>query len=332
LIYILSYGFMDVTIRDANGVELKLAPGATAPISIPIPLSLQANAPATMPLWYFNPADGKWHEEGALTKRGNAYEGTVTHFSIWNSDVGYDRSWVKGRVVDCEGKPVEGARVTIKGISPRNCWDSGETSTPADGTFGPIPVDANAICEIWVSKGNAKTTPVQFTAMPYDQTKEWGDIELCVDSAVVTITLNWGLNPDDLDAHLTIPNTDGTRSHLYYPAAGEGIYAGAKLDTDDTGSYGPEVVTIRTLYNGVYRYCVHHYGGSETISSSGARVTMVIDRLGIYELSPPSGGTGENDAWRLWDITVQNGAVTGVRQINDIIHDVDDDDTAKFSP
>jgi hypothetical protein len=45
------------------------------------------NAPATIPLWYFNDTLGIWKEEGTATKQGNNYVGSVSHFSFWNCDV-----------------------------------------------------------------------------------------------------------------------------------------------------------------------------------------------------------------------------------------------------
>jgi len=183
---LISYGYMDITLRDSNGDLLQLDSGKTAIITIPIPSSLQSSAPATMPIWYFDPEDGKWHEETGGTKMGNVYQASISHFSMWNSDVGYDRSYVVGRILDCEGNPVEGARVTIKGISPRNCWTSGEKSTSDDGFFPAgddarwdgIPVDANALCEIWVSKDGVSTTPFRFTALSKDGILDLGNIYL----------------------------------------------------------------------------------------------------------------------------------------------------------
>ncbi|MDA3897660.1 MAG: putative metal-binding motif-containing protein [Desulfobacteraceae bacterium] len=181
---ILSYGYMDVTLRDSDGNLLQLAAGETANISIPIPSDLRSSAPATMPIWYFDTSDGKWYEETIGTKVGNAYQATITHFSMWNNDVGYSRSYVIGRILDCDGNPVRGAKVTIKGISPRNCWTSGERSTSNDGFFPAgddsrwpgAPVDANAICEIWVSKDGVKTTPFRFTALSLEQVLNLGNI------------------------------------------------------------------------------------------------------------------------------------------------------------
>ena len=48
-------------LRDNSGNILKLAPGKTATVSFsPIPVSLQASAPQSIPLWHFDEtvADG----------------------------------------------------------------------------------------------------------------------------------------------------------------------------------------------------------------------------------------------------------------------------------
>jgi PKD repeat protein len=80
-----SFGMLSVEMNDAGGQKLKLAAGKTAAITVPIPSTLQADAPTTVPLWYFDETKGIWKEEGTATKQGNSYTGTVTHFSFWST-------------------------------------------------------------------------------------------------------------------------------------------------------------------------------------------------------------------------------------------------------
>lgn len=316
-----SFGFMDVTITGESGEELELASGATATITIPVPAGLLASAPASIPLWFFNTTDGKWHQEGTATLSGGVYTGTVSHFTVWNVDLPRETSYVTGRVIDAQG-PVRGARVTIKGDN----WSSGESSTPSDGTFR-IPVAAGRACDLWASKGGTESDHVYFTSAPYGSEYDVGDIYLGVPP--IQITLTWGLNPDDLDSHLTIPMSGGTREHVYY---GNESAGDADLDTDDTTGYGPEVITVMVLHDGVYRYSVHHFSGSGTISSSDASVNMIIDRVGIYNLTPPAGASDVDDVWSLWDITVESGSVTGVSVVNTYLNEVSSWDVDSFSP
>lgn len=330
---LLSYGYVDITVTDGNNHHLQLKNGAKAQISIPIPASLQADAPDTMPLWWFNPDDGKWHEVGVMTRNGGLYNGEIEHFSIYNSDVGYTRSYVKGRLVDCNtGYPVTCGRIDIVGVSPRNCWKSGETCTPSNGLF-EVPVDANAVADIFGSKSGIKSSTSRINTLPVGETLNLGDI--CINNPSARITLTWNKNPEDLDAHLTFDGPAG-REMLYY--AGEASDNSAVLDTDDQDGWGPEIITIYTLHDGVYRYSVHHFDGTDTIATGGTRLNMVVDINGngltnIYGLTPPTTTyNGVNDVWIAWDIYVQYGKITDIKTVNQVLHDINDDDIAAFSP
>ena len=316
-----SFGFIDVTLADAAGAKLQLAPGSTATIVIPVAASLLATAPASISLWYFDDVTGKWYEEGSATLSGSSYTGVVSHFTAWNVDMPRVTSWVKGRVVDSFG-PVRGARVTVLGAN----WQSGESSTPDDGTFR-IPVGSSRSCTLFAAKNGIESDHHPFTSAAVGLEYDIGDVFLGV--PVVKVALSWGADPADLDSHLTFPSVGGGRGHVYYSNKAEG---NVTLDTDDTDGFGPEITTVVALTDGVYRYSVHHYSGAGTISSSSATVSMVVDRMGIYTLTPPSGATGEDDAWLCWDIVVANGQVTDVQTLNRYVPNVSAGDTAAFSP
>jgi hypothetical protein len=78
-----AYGMAVVEMDDASGAKLQLAPGKTATISLPIPSTIRVGAPATVPLWYFDPTTGFWRQQGTATRQGDSYVGTVSHFSFW---------------------------------------------------------------------------------------------------------------------------------------------------------------------------------------------------------------------------------------------------------
>ncbi|MGH7526129.1 MAG: carboxypeptidase regulatory-like domain-containing protein [Gemmatimonadales bacterium] len=98
----------------------------------------------------------------------------------------------------------------------------------------------------------------------------------------IVIVLTWGATPSDLDAHLTGPNPDGSRFHVYYPPGSRGSFTGppfAGLDVDDTDSFGPETITITQFSSGTYRYSVHDFSNrssatSTALGTSGARVEL----------------------------------------------------------
>jgi archaellum component FlaG (FlaF/FlaG flagellin family) len=90
----------------------------------------------------------------------------------------------------------------------------------------------------------------------------------------------------------------------------------------DQDSNGPETISVYALNDGVYRYSVYHKNGTtETISTSPAKVTMVINGQGsafdgTYTATAPSGASGQGDIWVVWDITVSGGVVTDITPVN----------------
>jgi hypothetical protein len=127
--------------------------------------------------------------------------------------------------------------------------------------------------------------------------------------AFVRIVLSWGSTPPDLDAHLTGPNEDGTRFHVWYnerldPDAPP--YAG--LDHDDTDGGGPETITITRFNSGNYRYSVHDYtnresSSSNALASSGARVEVYTSGAHRQEFFVP------NQAGTLWTVFEMTGTI-----------------------
>lgn len=114
-----SYGMMDVLMLDNTGNELQLANGKPSEINMPIPASILANAPQTIPLWHLSETNGMWIEEGSAKKVGNVYVGNVTHFSNWNCDFPNDIIPVTFTVVDANNNPLSGAFVDI---TSNNTW------------------------------------------------------------------------------------------------------------------------------------------------------------------------------------------------------------------
>ena len=112
-----SFGMLAVEMYDAGGQKLQLAIGKTATITIPIPSVMQAAAPATISLWYFDETKGLWKVEGTATKQTTNYVGTVSHFSFWNAgepgaEVRLDATFKN----DVSGLPFTNKLVTITSV------------------------------------------------------------------------------------------------------------------------------------------------------------------------------------------------------------------------
>ena len=81
-----SFGMANIEIESASGGHLKINPGKKVGFTLPVLASQQADATATIPMWYWNDTTGIWIKEGTATKVGNNYTGEVAHFSTWNFD------------------------------------------------------------------------------------------------------------------------------------------------------------------------------------------------------------------------------------------------------
>jgi hypothetical protein len=318
-----SYGWIDVQLKDDAGNPLQLAPGSSAQITVPVPSTLLSTAPSTIPLWYFDYADGKWKEEGSATLNGSVYIGSVSHFTPWNCDASRGCGLVQGRVVDGDGMAVPGADIRITGPG----WIQ-RAYTRSDGTWGPVCVEPGAAFAAQAFKGSARSTIINGNGPANGNSSTLPDMILVGDPKIV-IALTWGSDPGDLDAHLTFPGTSTNREHVYF---GNTMATGAFLDTDDQSSFGPEVITVSRLIDGVYRYSVHHYSGSGTIASSSLQVVMTVQGQGVYSSGPPAAANGPSDAWAVWDITVSGGVVTGVQFVNTLRPMIGAGDVTGFSP
>ncbi len=155
-----SFGALNVTLKDAAGNALNLAPGKTATIRIPL-ATRSPSAPATIPLFYFNETTGLWVEEGTATLAGTApnqyYEGTVSHFTYWNADQVSNTIRVIGCVQDALGARVPGADVDSYGsdYSGRNT-----VSTNATGDFA-VAIRKGGIANIVAQFGDRSSNPVR---------------------------------------------------------------------------------------------------------------------------------------------------------------------------
>jgi hypothetical protein len=142
------------------------------------------------------------------------------------------------------------------------------------------------------------------------------------------VVLTWGQNPYDLDSHLTGPASDGSRWHVYYSDKTAGDICG--LDVDDTSSYGPETVTCprtdttnNALRPGVYRYSVHHYGGSANIGTAGTSVRLEFGNGTVYTYTPPTTATysSSKDVWTVFELTVNTNGTVNVAPVNTVTNE-----------
>ena len=149
----MTLGLCKVELTDNAGKLLFLKKGFTAQAIYPIPEGADNNLPASIPVSKFNAKKGIWEEKRMATRVSGA--GTRSSSVRGSSGYGYEdlapladpddlaplgdnddlspltepddlaplsHNWItaKGKVVDCKGKPVQGARVTIIGGQVEN--------------------------------------------------------------------------------------------------------------------------------------------------------------------------------------------------------------------
>ncbi|RRS03718.1 hypothetical protein EIP75_14105 [Aquabacterium soli] len=130
-----SYGALHVSLTDAQGRRLDMAPGKKAVIRIPV-TSRSAMPPATIPLLHLDEATGIWSFEGEAELKGRApawyYEGSVSHFTYWNADITLDTVYVSSCLVDGNGQPVAQQVLYSEGLDYTGI---GTVTTDSQGRF-----------------------------------------------------------------------------------------------------------------------------------------------------------------------------------------------------
>lgn len=154
-----AFGLMDVEIKQ-NGRTVRLRPGSTARLEIPLHQNTLLSSSQTLPMWWFDAARGVWREDGfgqvsASTDLPSrlAVVGEVSHFTSWiYGHVSLDdaANCVRGRVLHGPLTPASAGTVTYAPVANANVhyqaiWglDYGmgisvgdsTTTTDADGAY-----------------------------------------------------------------------------------------------------------------------------------------------------------------------------------------------------
>ncbi|MEM9918310.1 MAG: hypothetical protein AAF990_09465 [Bacteroidota bacterium] len=142
-----SFGMVNVEIEDENGQALQINKPAT--LKVAVPASLSSNAPAEIPLWYFDEVEGLWIEEGSATLENGIYTGDVSHFTFWNCDIALPIARIDGFVRMGEYAPIVEVCIT------RSNGDKRCKSTSARGAYdGLVPQGETFLLEVLDHCGN----------------------------------------------------------------------------------------------------------------------------------------------------------------------------------
>ncbi len=180
-----SLGMLAVELYDESGNLLQVAPGREAELRVPVPNELLANAPAEVPLWYFDETDGVWIEDGLATLQDGVYVGEVSHFTFWNVDVpsGVELIFISGCVVTSDGEPVAHTRLRI--IAPSNIYTYAYGDTDESGHFsGYLPAGDLLTFELFDECG----TMYSFEVGPFSEDTNINECFEIPSSSIVTLS------------------------------------------------------------------------------------------------------------------------------------------------
>ncbi|MFT3825180.1 MAG: carboxypeptidase-like regulatory domain-containing protein [Chitinophagaceae bacterium] len=293
-----SYGAVAVELTADNGQLLQIAGGKTATLNIPVSASLAAQAPATLNLWSFNDSTGLWKQEGTATKTGNAYVGTVSHFSFWDGAEGFNMVNVKARITDASAHPLVNVPVSITFAGmPQNAGYSKFGYTDADGyVSGAVFANSNLVLDV--------LTTCATSAYSHAFTTAATDIDLG------TITGNLGQNTVTISGTVTNcnnqPVTNGyiqTYDHGFYNrisiSNGSFSFTGlactntavsvVAVDNATNQQNAPQTITLVPGVNnlGTLSACGTSTVGVITYTLDGVTTTLTepVDTLGAYYIT-----------------------------------------------
>lgn len=230
-----SFGMVNVELEGQSGQKLNINKAAT--LEVAVPTALANDAPASIPLWYFNETNGLWVEEGSANLENGKYIGDVNHFTFWNCDVPYPLTFVNGQIFDARG--VSLSRVRITDLSTGASFTEW---TDSEGFFsGGVPQGVNLLLEVLGFCGNE----VLFSAEIGPFTEETADLGIfqIINNARLAVISGTFLNCDQA------PVTNG---RVFFKLPSQGFTQ--QTSTDVSGNFSAlvpvcegEVLEIRGL-------------------------------------------------------------------------------------
>jgi hypothetical protein len=145
LAFVRSFGVLAVELTGSGGQLLQIATGKNATITIPVPATMNASAPASVPLWSFDEVEGLWKQEGTANKTGNVYTGDVSHFSFWDGAVGLPLVNLTTQIIDAALNPLANVAVGVRYAGqPLNAGFGTFAHTDANGVVtGAVPANTS---------------------------------------------------------------------------------------------------------------------------------------------------------------------------------------------
>ncbi len=183
-----SFGMLQVELIDQNGNLLNIAANREAELQFPVPSSMMADAPSTIPLWSYDENYGTWIQEGVANLEGDKYIAKVTHFSAWNVDIMEDPIEITGQVKwNVEDGSVGGSYLKIYVCAESFGRKGGWLSSDGAFRFYNFPKDEKFKLKVYDQCENEIFVE---TFGPYSEDTHLGIIEVSLNNNIVKIIGN----------------------------------------------------------------------------------------------------------------------------------------------
>jgi hypothetical protein len=192
------------------------------------------------------------------------------------------------------GDPIKGATIIVE--------QAGTFITDAEGKIKFPRTEGDALYLVSFSADGYITTDVSLEAVAGTIFNNRISISPVMAMENMRIIVDWGRRPADLDAHLTKDNS----FHISYRNMKTAQDDEARLDRDDTDSWGPETITIRQVdTQGHYVFWVQDYTNrtdenSRKLSKSKATVKVYGNNQLLEQFSIPTDERGNK--WHVFTI------------------------------
>jgi hypothetical protein len=212
-----------------------------------------------------------------------------------------------------DGQPIANSLVRIDSADIQDDTDQLGSFTLNNVPVGPQTVVATAV--------GFTTNSVPVTVREGQSSQVRISLNPAVSTDQISVILNWGVTPRDLDAHLLVPSP--SPFEISFRNRGDLLTSPfAQLDYDHTAGFGPETITIAApssspppRFPGTYCYFVRNYLNDAALTSSGASVQVLNGNREIARFTIPTQGDGR--VWEVFSLDGTTGAITTINRIAD---------------
>jgi uncharacterized protein YfaP (DUF2135 family) len=208
-------------------------------------------------------------------------------------------------------------RLVVAAVDARDAGAAVTASVTVGGAA--LPASLSALFPAGKHKVRAEATgycPAERTALVRERETTRLTVPLAPELSAeerARIILNWGENPRDLDAHVSLADTAASSRlpHVFFSNRVGTLQNGevfAQLDVDHLHSEGYETITVFDRAPGTYQYFVHRYAGDGTLGDSAAEVEIVTRNCERRRYTVPR--TCTQRWWHVADLAVTAAGVT----------------------